>query len=129
MSSGQPTVRLLLDEMHAPVVARTLRERGVDVLSVAEEPSLRAMTDEEVFAWAAGEGRRIVTENVKDFRRILVRSQESGQPVAALLLTTSETFPRSRRNLGPLIAALDAWMRDPDAAERPTEDWLRPAPG
>jgi len=119
-------VSLLLDEMHAPVVAHVLRERGHDVLAVVDSPDLRALTDDEVFAWAAERGRRIVTENVKDFRRLLLRAGESGQHTAGLLLTSSRTFPRSRRNPGPFIDALDAWLRRPDAAKRPAEDWLRP---
>jgi hypothetical protein len=118
--------RLVLEEMHAPVVARRLRERGHDVVSVAEDSGLRAMTDEEVYNWAAEEKRRIVTENVKDFRRLLVRAQQSSAPNTALLFTSSRLFPRIRRNPGPLIAALDAWFRSPEASHRTDEDWLRP---
>jgi predicted nuclease of predicted toxin-antitoxin system len=119
--------RLLLDEMHAPVVAQQLRQRGYNVVAVAEEPSLRAMTDEEVFVWAAEQRRRIVTENVKDFRRLLARSGQMGLPVASVLFTSSRLFPRVRRNPGPLIAALDAWLTSDDAPRRVEEDWLRPA--
>jgi Domain of unknown function (DUF5615) len=118
--------RLVLDEVYALVVAQPLRELGHDVVSVAEESTLRAMTDEDVYAWAAEERRRIVTENVRDFRRLLVHAQQSGGPQVALLLTSSRVFPRVRRNPGPLIAALDAWLRSPDA-RRSDEDWLRPA--
>jgi hypothetical protein len=117
---------LLLDEMHAPAVAAALRERGRDVRAVAEQEELRALTDEELMRWAAERGFRIVTENVKDFAPLLRRAEETGQPGAALLFTSSRTFPRSRRNLGPLIDALDAWLAAPDVADRPSEDWLRP---
>jgi hypothetical protein len=113
--------------MHAPVVAQRLRELGHDVVSVAEESSLRAMTDEEVYVWAAGERRRVMTENVKDFRRLLVRAQQYSGPRAALLFTSSRVFPRVRRNPGPLIAALDAWLRAPDVVHRSDEEWLRSA--
>jgi predicted nuclease of predicted toxin-antitoxin system len=119
--------RLVLDEMHAPVLAQRLRERGHDVVSVAEDSGLRAMTDDEVYNWAAEEQRRIVTENVKDFRRILVRAQQAGGPTAAVLFTSSRVFPRARRNPAPLIAALDAWLRSPDVCHRNDEDWLRPS--
>lgn len=125
-ASTQLQVKLLLDEMHAPVVARTLRERGHDVIAVADEPDLRAATDDELFVFAAGDGRRIVTENVKDFRRILFRAEESGQRTAGVLLTSSRSFPRSRRNPGPLIKALEQWLNDPQVADRPAEDWLLP---
>ena len=74
--------------------------------------------------YAAAQGRRIVTENIKDFRRLLLRAGESGMPTAGLLFTSSRTFPRTRRNPGPLIDALDAWLAAPGAADRPPQDWL-----
>lgn len=117
-------VALLLDEMHAPVVAAALRERGHDVVSVAEQDGLRAISDEELFRWAAEHGRRIVTENVKDFAPLMRRAEESGQPATPVLFTSSRAFPRSRRNPGPLIAAIDAWLRSPNVTQRPVEDWL-----
>lgn len=119
-----PTTRLLLDEMHAPLVARVLRERGHDVLAVADDPELRAMSDADLYRWAAEHGRRLVTENVKDFRRILAHAEESGPECGGLLFTSSRAFPRSRRNPGPLIDALDGWLRKADPAW-PDEDWLR----
>jgi hypothetical protein len=118
------TIALLLDEMHAPVVAATLRDRGHDVIAVADQVELRAMPDEELFSWAGQAGRCIVTENVKDFVPLLRRAEESGQARALLLFTSSRTFPRSRRNPGPLIDALEVWVHDADAEARPTEDWL-----
>jgi predicted nuclease of predicted toxin-antitoxin system len=120
------SVRLLLDEMHAPIVATTLRDRGYDVLAVADQVELRALSDEEMVNWAAQQGRHILTENVKDFAPLLHRAEESGQPATPLLFTSSRTFPRSRRNPGPMIDALDAWLRTSDAIQRPAEDWLTP---
>lgn len=117
--------RLLLDEMHAPVVAAVLRERGHDVVAVVEQDALRSLTDEELFVWAVEHGRRIVTENVKDFAPLLRRAAELGGPTATLLLTSSRAFPRSRRNPGPLIDALDAWLRVADVTPPPVQDWLQ----
>ncbi len=117
---------LLLDEMHAPVVARALRERGHDVIAVADQADLRALSDEELFGWAGQADRRIVTENVKDFRPLLYRTEESGQGPTPLLFTSSRTFPRSRRNPGPLIDALAARLDSATDARRPAEDWLVP---
>jgi hypothetical protein len=121
------SVPLLLDEMHAPVVAATLHDRGHDVLAVVEQDELRALTDEEVFRWAIERGRRIVTENVKDFAPLFRRAEEMGQAAAPLLFTSSRTFPRSRRNPGPLIDALDAWLRAAGSNPPPLEDWLQRA--
>ncbi len=113
--------------MHAPAVAQALRDLGHNVVAVAESPDLRAMTDAELFTWAAGQRRRIVTENVKDFRRLQLRAEESGRRSPGLLFTSSRTFPRSRRNPGLLVAALSAWLDRPVSANRPPQDWLRPA--
>ncbi len=121
------TPALLLDEMHAPAVAEALRRRGYDVVALAESPDLRALSDEELFSWAAACRRRIVTENVKDFRHLFLRAEESGHRHATVLYTSSRTFPRSRRNPGTLIAALDGWLCQ--AGDRPAEDWLPRAAG
>ena len=121
------SVPLLLDEMHAPVVAATLRDRGHDVQAVAEQDTLRAMPDEDLFQWAGEHGRRLVTENVKDFVPLLRHAEESGEPITAVLFTSSRSFPRPSRHPGPLINALDAWLHAPDAAKRPPQDWLNPA--
>jgi len=117
---------LLLDEMFPPAIADELRRRGHDVIAVAADPRLRSMTDSELFAWAVEQGRRIVTENVNDFRPLLVNWSEGARP--AVLFTSSRTFPRSRRSPGPLITALEHWLTRPDTATRPPEDWLQPTP-
>jgi hypothetical protein len=102
-----------------------LRERGHDVLCVADDVSLRGLSNDDLFAWARRENRRIVTENVKDFRPLLLRAEESA-PGGSVLFTSSRTFPRSRRNPRPLIEALDAWLEADAVAHRPTQDWLLP---
>lgn len=86
-------MRLLLDEMHPPAVASTLLARGHDVVAVAEGAALRSMPDEELLAFATQHDRRIVTENVKDFRRLLLRADESGQVAAAGALHQQPDVP------------------------------------
>jgi hypothetical protein len=112
--------------MFAPLIAEALRDKGYDVIAVVAETTMRAMTDTEVYSWAAMQGRCIVTENVKDFRPILTRTEEAGGPVAALLFTSSRTFPRTRRNPGPLIDALDTWLRQTGPTPPSVEQWLLP---
>ncbi len=119
--------RLVPDEMFSPALAATLRDLGHDVIAVAERSDLRAMTDGELFAWAASERRWLLTENVRDFRPILLHavvagsvqagsvqagsvlagsvlagSVQAGSAVIGVLFTSSRGFPRSRKNLGPL---------------------------
>lgn len=124
MTRSRLRVALLLDEMFAPSIAAELRRRGHDVIAVAAEPELRSMTDTEIYGWAIRERRRIVTENVKDFRRLLMHDAELDGP--GLLFTSARTFPRSRRAPGSLIASLENWLGQPGVLVIPPEDWLVP---
>jgi predicted nuclease of predicted toxin-antitoxin system len=127
--SRPPAALLLLDEMFSPVVAAALRNLGHDVTSIAEQPALRAMTDEDVFAFAAAHGQWLLTENVKDFQPILQQALQAGAPTARLLFTSSRVFPRSRKNPGPLIEAVHAWLTAGIPPPPVTEDWLPAASG
>jgi predicted NAD/FAD-binding protein len=126
--SGPAGLRLLLDEMFSPAIAVALRDLGHDVVAVAERGELRAMTDEDVFAWAAAQARWLLTENVKDFRPILLRALQADAAMTGVLYTSSRTFPRSRKNPGPLIQALHDWLRTGPPGAPLIEDWL-PGPG
>ena len=124
----RPAARLLLDEMFSPVIAAELRDLGHDVIAVADRPDLRAKSDEEIFAWASAERRWVLTENVKDFRPIMLRTLPGGPPGCGLLFTSSRAFPRSRKNPGALIRALHAWLTAGPPAPPVTESWLLGAP-
>lgn len=122
--SSSASARLVLDEMFSPAIARALRDLGHDVVAVAERGELRAMNDEEVFAWAISQGRWLVTENVKDFRPILQRTRQADTIANGIVYTSNRSFPRSRKNPGPLIQALHAWIVDGPPEAPLTEDWL-----
>jgi hypothetical protein len=97
-------------------------------VAVAERVDLRSMTDDDLFAWSAAEKRWLLTENVKDFRPIMLRALQAGGAIAGLLFTSSRAFPRSRRNPGPLVQAVHAWLASGPPAPPLREDWLH-APG
>ncbi|HUZ53437.1 MAG TPA: DUF5615 family PIN-like protein [Streptosporangiaceae bacterium] len=122
--TGSAGGRLALDEMFSPVIAASLRDLGHDVIAVAERTELRAMTDDEVFAWATANSRWLLTENVKDFQPILLRALQAGNPATGLLYTSSRSLPRSRKNPGPLIQALHKWLTQGPPEPPLTEDWL-----
>jgi predicted nuclease of predicted toxin-antitoxin system len=122
--SRRPDARLLLDEMFSPAIAAELRALGHDVIAVAERPDLRSKSDEEVFAWASTDQRWLLTENVKDFRPIMLRALQTGPPGCRLLFTSSRSFPRSRKNPGLLIRALHAWLSEGPPSASVTESWL-----
>lgn len=115
--------RLLLDEMFSPTLAGALRDLGHDVVAVAERSDLRSMIDSEIFSWSASQGRWLLTENVRDFRPLLLSTAQT-EAKAGVLFTSSRSFQRSRKNPGPLINALDRWLAagPPDAPI--VEDWL-----
>jgi predicted nuclease of predicted toxin-antitoxin system len=118
------SARLVLDEMFSPAIAAALRDLGHDVIAVAERGDLRAMNDDEVFSWATSQGRWLLTENVKDFRPILLRALQAEASITGILYTSNRAFPRSRKNPGPLIKAIHAWMLNGPPETPLTEDWL-----
>ena len=120
----RPDARLLLDEMLSPDVAAELRALGHDVIAVAERPDLRSKSDEEIFAWVSWDKRWLLTENVTDFRPIMLRALSAEARGCGLLFTSSRAFPRSRKSPGSLIRALDAWLTTGPPPPPITESWL-----
>jgi hypothetical protein len=112
--------------MFSPRIAEALRERKHNVIALVERPDMRAMPDEEVFAWAAVQRCWLLTENVKDFQPIKLRALQANASTAGLLFTSSRTFPRSRQHIGPLVDALDAWLAQGPPEPPIIEDWLQP---
>lgn len=121
-------MRLLLDEHYSPAIARQLRERGHDVVAVTERPGLTGRSDRLHFASMAGERRAIVTEDVGDFRPLLLRALRAGEPTFGLVCVSPRRFPRSLAGVGRLVAALDALLlacpREDAAIAAGGEIWL-----
>ena len=116
-------MKLLLDEMWPPVVAAALRERGHDVVAVAERPNLRGRPDEFVFEAELAESRAIVTENFVDFRPLASAALRAGRASPTLIFTSNRTYPRaSRRTAGRLVTALDLLLTRPGVLVG--EHWL-----
>ena len=106
-------MRLLLDEMHSPAVADLLRAEGVDVDAAADRADLLGTADVDLLAAAAGEGRVLVTENVKDFAAIDQRWAAVDRLHAGLVFTHPERFPRGAGNHAAVLAeALAAFVAD-----------------
>jgi hypothetical protein len=117
--------KLLLDEHYSDAIAERLRAADHDVLAVVAEPELRGQSDLEVFRRAAASGRRIVTENIKDFRPLLQQAYANGDSAARLLLVPPGRFPRGTgRRSSVIVGALSAWLGASHDTARPEEDWL-----
>jgi Domain of unknown function (DUF5615) len=102
------TGRLALDEMFSPLIATELVRRGHDVVAVAADPGLIGLPDEQILEWATEQGRCLMTENVKDYEALRLAAAAEGRTHAGLLHCGPKRFPRDRRFLGALVAALDA---------------------
>lgn len=70
------------------------------------------------------QGQWLRTENVKDFQPILQQALQAGSPAVGLLFTSGRSFRRSRKNPGPLISAIHAWLATGPPPPPLPEDWL-----
>src|SRR5258705_9744602 len=87
---------LLLDEMFSDDIARQLRTKGYDVISVVADLALAGLPDDQVLAYATAEGRPLVTANIKYFVPLDARYRAAGQSHAGLILVSTKTFPQNR---------------------------------
>lgn len=117
-------MRLLLDEMWPPAIAEQLRERGHDVVAVAESNDLRGQPDEVIFDSARRDDRTIVTENVIDFRPLALEMLRRNESHPGLIFTSNRAFPRGdSRTAGRLVTALhELLIAAPELQDR--EYWL-----
>jgi len=108
-----------------PALLPSLRRRGHDVTAVAAEPQLRSMSDPELYAWATAGGRRIVTENVKEFRRLLMQERE---PTGSGLLFTRRSHIPAESTCSRVAHQCTRQLAHSSAGvdERPPEGWLLP---
>jgi Domain of unknown function (DUF5615) len=107
--------RALLDEMLSERIARQLRERGHDVMSVVTDHALVGCSDDQIMAHAAGDGRAVVTTNIKDFMVIDGQYRDRGVSHAGLVLVSTKAFPQDRSFPGAVVTALDKLLSQPDA--------------
>ena len=118
-------MNLLLDEMWTRAVAVQLRARGYDVEAVDERLGLRKLSDAELLAVAHSEGRALVTEDLRDFRRIARTWRDHGRDHSGILYAPPGRFPRAGgRGIGALIEALQAVIEE-GFDQRNLEHWLR----
>ena len=117
-------MKLLLDEMLPPTIAKRLRdEHGHDVVAVAERDELRGLQDADILLIAQEEERTIVTENVRDFSADRPRVAGNGQGAfRACADHESEVSACSLSNSGTVGKSPERpyWCRDrPPAGVKP----------
>ena len=80
-------MRVLLDANLSPKrVGRSLRESGHDVRTLAGEPALEGLADQQVMELASADERILVTRNSRDFAPILREWAEGGRTHAGCIL-------------------------------------------
>jgi hypothetical protein len=119
-------VRLLLDEMLTPAIARELRSRGFDVEAVAGNRDRAGMSDPDVLALARAEHRAIVTANLSDFRPLHHEAITPGGAGHYGMIFIPGSYRLTNDTLGTIVTALEAILRsnpgDEDLANG--ETWL-----
>lgn len=119
-------MRLLLDEMLTPAIARELRSRGHDVEAVAGHPDREGLSDPDVLALARDEHRAVVTANLRDFRPLHHEAITPGGAGHYGMIFIPGGYRLTNNNLGTIVTALDAVLRsnpgDEDLADG--ETWL-----
>ena len=104
-------LRFLLDEDMSDRVAIGLRARDVDAISVHEiDRANRKLPDEEQLAFAAEQGRVIVTYNRADYQALDAAWRIEGRQHAGIFWCSERTLPR--RAIGDLIRALAAMAQE-----------------
>ncbi len=112
-------IRLYLDEDVRPLLAEVLRQRGYDAVSAVEERSIQ-VPDPVHFDRAAGEGRALLTFNLRDFSPLATAAMEQGRPFTGLIVSEQiafgELLRRTLRLLGSRqaeeIANQIVWLND-----------------
>jgi hypothetical protein len=119
-------VKLLLDEMLSPAIARDLRAHGHDAESVAGHPDREALPDPEVLALARAGHRALVTGNLRGFRPLHNEAISPGGAGHFGMIFMPSSYRRTRADTGKIVAALEAVLShcpgDSDLANG--EAWL-----
>jgi predicted nuclease of predicted toxin-antitoxin system len=114
-------VKLLLDEMISPRIARELRQKGFDVVAVkADRPEWEALADREVLRHASAEHRALVSNDVLDFQLIHGRMLADGEGHYGILFTNDAAMPRNKASIPLWIKELSRFLDS-----NPGEDALR----
>ena len=106
-------MRLLLDEMISPRIARELRQDGHDVQAIKKDrPDLVSRSDREIVRQMAVERRVIVTNDIADFQAIHDQSLAAGDEHQGMVFTFDATMPRNKDAIPQWVQALTNLLVD-----------------
>ena len=112
-------MKLLLDEMISPKIARELRGRGgFDVQAIkGDRPDLEAVADREIVRRIAAERRTLVTNDVLDFQLIHNQMLAAGEEHYGLIFTSDSTMPRNKASIPLWVKALEKVLTEHSASD------------
>lgn len=114
-------MKLLLDEMISPKIARELRSKGFDVQAIkGDRPDLEAVADREIVRRIAAEQRALVTNDVLDFQLIHNQMLAAGEEHSGLIFTSDSTMPRNKASIPLWVKSLKKVLN-----ENPADDTLK----
>lgn len=118
-------LKLLLDVHHSPRAAERLREDGHDVVAAADDPVWRTLPDDDLLRAASADERAVVTENARDFDRLVRTWAAADEHHAGVVFTSPRRFHRgSRAYPDDLVAGLGALLLDPPSDQTDWIHWL-----
>lgn len=123
-ASGVP-LRFLFDQHVSGPALRQLRQRGVDVVHVAEV-GLASAADPDVLRWAVEHGRIVVTRNYRDFAPMVEAYSRRGISFPGVLYYATSV---RHSDVGHHVRALVEWIEAAVAAGTHSAEngsaWLR----
>ena len=100
-------MKLLLDEMYPPALAKGLAAVGIEAFTVTEL-GLAGCSDSDLLAAAAAGAYVLLTENVADFARIAAERLTAGGHHPGVLIALSSRFSRRPGAIHAIVAAVHA---------------------
>ena len=105
-------MKLLLDEMPSPSIARELRSRGHDVTAMKENAEWESLSDPEVMDLARREHRAVVTNNLRDYRPLHHAAITPGGGGHFGMVFMAGNYRRTKHDVGRIVSALEAKLSD-----------------
>jgi predicted nuclease of predicted toxin-antitoxin system len=100
-------IRLYLDEDVSVLIKRLLESRGYDVITTREAGRVGS-TDAEQLAFAAEQGRAIVTHNHGDFEKIAADYSTAGRQHSGIIVASRQRAPEIARRLLTILDDITA---------------------
>jgi len=126
-TTGSPRrVKLLLDVHHSRLAAERLRVEGHDVVAAADVPDLASLPDEELLRQATVSNQAVVTENAKDFDRIVRSWVATGEHHAGVIFTSPRRFHRGSSSYPEnLVVSFTQFLAAPTVSGQDWVHWLQ----